>query len=81
MAVSVQSLISGTYKVLDQLGNWMGKMDLLETIAERTNMILSHRLLDRGKFDGTFCSNTGLVFLKFLFFLPSCLYARVNESQ
>jgi hypothetical protein len=56
-------------------------MGLLEAIAERTNVILSHRLLDGGKFEGTFCSNAGLVFLKLLFFLPSCLCVHVNESQ
>lgn len=68
-------------KVLDQLGNRVGLTILLEAVAERTDVILSHRLLDGGEFYGTFCSDAGLVFLKLLFLLPPCLFGHVNESQ
>lgn len=56
-------------------------MGLLEAIEERTDVISSHGLFSDREFYGTFCSNAGLIPLKLLFLLPSCLCGHVNESS
>ena len=58
----------------------VNKLGLLEAIEERADVISRPRLFYYRKFDGTFCSNAGLILLNLLFLLPSCLCGRVNEG-